>query len=323
MKTLSRSFFLPSGVRFVIGIEPTFWKPEGKSPVSSLASLVRNQSNAPSISLARSRGVCFFLLGSIWSILAKSPVGSSSGFLPFLIQFITPLRSFSRSSGVRRVTGIDPSFVMAGTEPSTFALAGDRIQSNALSISRARSLGLCLFVFGKSWSSFLKSPVGSFSGFFPPRIQVMTFSRSFFLSSGDRRVIGIDPNFWKPLGRSSSLTDVPLLLIQSKAPSISLARSRGVCFFFLGSIWSILAKFPEGSSLGFRPFLIQFITSFRSFIRSSGVRRVTGIEPRVLMGSALSSGSSILSDGERTQSKALSISRALSSGLCFFVFGSI
>ena len=214
-----------------------------------------------------------------------------------------------------------PSFVKPGGSSSVDSEEGLLIQSNALSISRALSWGLCFDFFGSIWSSLANSPVGSSLGFLPPRIHVITVSRSFFLSSGVRRVMGIEPVFSNPGGRSSSLRVGPLLRTQSKAPSISRARSLGVCFFFRGSIWSILRNSPVGSSSALRPFRIQFITSFKSFVRSSGERRVTGTDPSFCIGMVVSSGASTV--GERIQSNALSISRALSRGVCFFVRGSI
>mmetsp|Transcript_13677 Transcript_13677/g.33072 ORF Transcript_13677/g.33072 Transcript_13677/m.33072 type:complete len:221 (+) Transcript_13677:2526-3188(+) len=155
----------------------------------------------------------------------------------------------------------------------------------------------------------------------------MTSSKSFARCSGVRR------ETWKDSSLSNSGISVdssgitPEFLIQSMKPSISLARSSDVCPRFLGSSLSNLRKFPLGSYLSFFPFPLfraQFITSCSSFRRSSGLRLQIGTAPSLLKSTTGSVASSAeASSWLRSQSRAPSISSALSSGVSPFFFGSM
>ena len=196
-----------------------------------------------------------------------------------------------------------------------------RIQSMAPSTSRARCSGVCPFFFGNMASILRKSPVGSLTSSSWPGFlnQLRESSRSFALSSGVRRDIGAAPNLSKPgMTGSSSVPGVtPSFRIQSRARSISRARSSGDWPFFLGNIWSSLLNSPVGSvrlSSSLPLFLVKFKASSRSLPRCSGVRLVEGTLPNSSNPGMLPSGLGV-TPLLRIQSIAPSISRDRCSGV--------
>ena len=106
------------------------------------------------------------------------------------------------------------------------------------------------------------------------------------------------------------------------ALSISFARSSGDWPFLAGRDWSIFWNSPSGvSAEGSFDCLSQFSASSWSFNLSSGVRLEIGTGPSFSNGAALvplASGTLLLC---LIQSKAFSISRALSFGDCPFFSG--
>mmetsp|Transcript_7515 Transcript_7515/g.11611 ORF Transcript_7515/g.11611 Transcript_7515/m.11611 type:complete len:255 (+) Transcript_7515:214-978(+) len=252
----------------------------------------------------------------------KSPVGSSVSFFPLRIHVRTSTRSLVRSSGDRRVNGTESVGSNAGGSSSSSGVTPTfLIQSIVPSISRARSSGDCLRLAGSIWSIFLNSPVGSSDSGLPWRIQVRMSSVSFFRASGVRREIGMDPTLLKAGESSSDVGFTPLLRIQSSAPSISFDLSSGVWPFFFGNSWSIFLNSPVGSRLSLLLLLIHVNTLSVSFCLSSGVRFEIGIECNLsnFGGNSSSSGDTSLF---LIQSMTPSMSRALASGVCFFLRGS-
>ena len=313
----SKSFTLCSGVRPDAGTLPTLLNLSIASLSSTGTPLLRIQSRAPSISRARSSGLWPRFVGSMESSLRKSPVGSvASSPLPLLRnQFRASSRSFDRCSGERRATNDEPTLSKEGNS-STGSDPCPLIQSSVASISRARSSAVWPRFFGSIESNLRNSPVGSRIPSSLPllRNQFNVSSKSFARCSGVRRDMGMLPAFSKRFITSSSSGDTPLLRIQSRAPSISRARSSGVCPRFRGSIESTLRNSPVGSMISsFLPLLrSQFKISLRSFALSSGVRREASIEGALLKGVTRSSE---LTPLPLTQSRAASISRARSSGV--------
>ena len=147
-----------------------------------------------------------------------------------------------------------------------------RIQFKASSISWARSRCVWSLCFGKSWSSVRNVSASSSPEVLPLRSHVKIESMSFLRSSVDRRATGMSPNFAKGVTSSSKLGTRSLLRIQSRAFSMSTARSRGLWPGFIGKIACTLRKSPFGSASAVDPFRSQFKTSSRSFALCSGVR---------------------------------------------------
>ena len=316
--TFARSSPLCSGERRETGKNPSLSNDAIWSSISGLVPLLLTQSKAPSMSRARSSALPSFL-GSIESNFRNSPVGSvRSSFVPLLRnQFKASSRSLDLCSGVRRDIGAIPTFL----KPSrTTSSSGEtllfRIQSNALSISRARCSDVWPFFLGKSVSILRKSPVGSFlSSSFPLlRNQLKASSRSFARCSGVRREIGTESSLSKEGSGSSSSSPTFLLLTQSRAASIWRARWSVFWPPSVGKVESNLRKSPVGSgeSTSLPLLRIQFKLSSRSFPLCSGVRREMGTNP------FFTKAGRFLSFGEiplfRIQSNAPSISRARSSG---------
>ena len=131
--------------------------------------------------------------------------------------------------------------------------------------------------------------------------------------------------FSKPGIFPSGPAVTPLSLIQSRALSMSRARCSGLWPFFSGNSWSSFRKSPVGSVLSSSPLPLlrsQFKTESTSFMRSSGDRWETGTLPSLSkVGTSLSPLKGAIFR-LRTQSRALSISCALDSGLWPFFFGS-
>ena len=182
-------------------------------------------------------------------------------------------------------------------------------------MARALSSKGWFFFFGKSMSIFLKSPVGScFLSFFPLRLsQFITFSTSWVLFSGLLYLTPTDSILSKS-GIASSKFDTSYPLEKSRNFSICRARSLAFWPLFFGKAASSFLKHPYGSMIAsFTPWCrIQFRVSCKSFCLCSGVRVETGIAPKSLYLSMISSSSG---DAlfERKKSKVPSIRRALSS----------
>jgi len=144
-------------------------------------------------------------------------------------------------------------------------------------------------------SNLRNSPVGSSMPSFLPllRIQFRASSKSLATCSGLRRDGGTEPSLSKAGMSSKSAGAVPLLRNQSKAPSISRARSSGDCPRFIGSMASNLRNSPVGSSMpSFLPLLrIQFRASSKSLATCSGLRRDGGTEPSLSKAGLLESAS--------------------------------
>mmetsp|Transcript_31588 Transcript_31588/g.76557 ORF Transcript_31588/g.76557 Transcript_31588/m.76557 type:complete len:229 (-) Transcript_31588:946-1632(-) len=226
---LSTSVALSSGERFTGVLKrPTLLNGSGSSFVN-FTPLFLLQSSTPSISLARSSGAWPGFGGSIWSINSNWSVGSSLslGGFPFRTHVVTLSRSERRSSGDRKGIGSVGTFCNGGTE---LRLSGGmllfRTQSRALSISRALSSGCCKGLWGRIWSIISNSPVVSSTSSLPCLIQVRISSTSFALSSGVRRLTGTEGSLSN--GATSPFSsEGRAFLIQSNAPSISLALSSG------------------------------------------------------------------------------------------------
>ena len=209
---------------------------------------------------------------------------SGSDCLPWRIQSVIASTSLSLSSGDLLLIGSELSLSNLPGASST-SMRGetpfDLIQFKTLSMSLARSSGLCFFFGGSIWSTFWNSLVGpSGSDGLPWRIQSVIASTSLSLSSGDLLLIGSELSLSNLPGASSTSMrgETPFDLIQFKTLSMSLARSSGLCFFFGGSIWSILwnslVALP-GSPSDF-PLRTHCVMLSTSFCLSSGDRTQTG-----------------------------------------------
>ena len=246
--------------------------------------LLRHQSSPRSISCARSSGVWYCLKGSIPSILRNTPVGSAmaSSVPLFRSQFITLSRSLDLCSIVRRETGILGTVIKSVPCSSAVGLASfSRSQSKDPSISRARSSEVCPRFFGNIASSLRNSPLGSKVASSTPlfRSQVKASVMSFDLCSGVRFPTKVVLPSSEPIGKSSR--SMPLFLIQSKAISISFARSSRTWLGFLSSKELTFSNSPVGSvkSLFFPLLRSQLMASCWFFNLCSGVCLDTGTAP--------------------------------------------